>query len=152
MEIDHPQAVARRAACCRSTERNVRLLQAGSRAAVEESVRKFVLTAADGRLVKRPLAMRGDPGAELRLVLGRGRPRGGQQQRVDFRVSGVDRRRRREIAEVAVEVRVVLVDSAAVRKSMRIERMHEEHRGSGVVDRAHERIVVQIAVWHPEPQ
>ena len=48
--------------------------------------------------------------------------------------AGVDRQRRAEVDEIAVEVDVVLVDAAQVREAIRIERVQHEHRHAGAVD------------------
>ena len=69
---------------------------------------------------------------------------------------GVVRVRRdglREVAEVAIEVDVVLVGAADVREAVRIERMQEHDAHAGVLDRPSTNASSRRKfTWQPEPQ
>ena len=124
------------------------MLHVGTRAAEKKSVGERVLAAGDRRL-ECALAVFRDVGADRLLVFLRRGPGRGKQQRMHLRVRFVGRQRHREVAEVAIEIDVVLVDAPAMGKAVRIDRVHEQHGDARRARRAHELVVVQEPDLHP---
>src|SRR5664280_1036570 len=102
------------------------------RAAEEEAVGMVVLAAGDG-LLQRALAAFGDEAVERdhgRLV---GWPGFGNDQRRELVVGGVALRPDAEVAEIAIEVDVLVGGAAPPRKSIGVERVDVEHGDAGIV-------------------
>ncbi|MPM80569.1 hypothetical protein SDC9_127617 [bioreactor metagenome] len=95
-------------------------------AAIEQAARPGVLPAADHGLQRR-LAALGHQAAQGHLVAERGRPFLRQQQRMEFVIGRIGRKRLLEIDEVAIEIDVLVRHAAKERKAVRIERMHIQH-------------------------
>jgi hypothetical protein len=105
-----------------------RLVAPGRRVAAEEqAVRELMLATRDGGLVRR-LAALGNVGVDGGHVVGRGRPFGRQQQRVQFTVGGIHRQRPAEVVKVAVQVHVLVGGAADVREAIGVERVDVDHR------------------------
>ena len=109
--------------------------------AVEQSVGILILAPAHRCLIGLAAMLR-DPRVEPGLVVGRWRPGRRQEHGMDFRVGAMDRQRRGEIDEVAIEVGVVLVDPPQMREAIGIQRMQHQHRDARSLDLVHERLVV----------
>jgi hypothetical protein len=110
--------------------------------AVEQAIGILILAPAHGCLVGLAAMLR-DPGVQPGLAVARRRPGRRQEHRMNLGVSAVDRQRRAEVDEVAIQVGVVLVDTSQVRKTIGVQRMQHEHRDARALDFGDERLVVQ---------
>lgn len=129
MDVDPADALA---ACAVAFEdRPHRLLAPGrAGAAVEQPGGQLVLPGRDGVLERRqalPLLI----GRDRLLVFGRRRPGRGHQQGVQLAIAGIGRPGPAEVDAVAVEVDIVFVGAAEMGEAPGIDRMHQQHRGSG---------------------
>ena len=111
-------------------------------AAVEQAVRRGVLALGHGR-AEGCHAVLLDVGAHGRLVGRRGRPACRQHQRLDLGIRGVHRQRRIEVDVVAVQVDVVFVGAVQVRKTVRVDGMHQQQRHAGLFQAREQVGVVQ---------
>ena len=120
---------------------------------IEQAVREFALAAADRRL-QLCGAVAGDVRGKAGCILGAWRPRIGHDHRVHARIGGVRRAPLAKIAEVPIDVDVVLVGAAQMRKPVWIDRVMEESRRAAALDRAAHRLIVQqcdLATGPAEP-
>ena len=145
MDIDPAQTASRFAACSRSTAAQHEVAPRRDLAAVEHAVRKLVLTTADRRLIGLG-ALGRHPGTQLGLD--RRRPVATLRAAAaneSLRTRRIHRQWRAKIDEIAIEVRVALVDAAQVREAVRIQvRGASALRRLAAFDRlAGSRIVVQ---------
>lgn len=110
----------------------------GRIAAILNAGRMFVLAAADGlEECGEPHSFQGTGCLGLELHFIALLPFDGIQERAKFLVAFVDRQRRAEIDEVAVEVDIVFIDAAMPCKATGIDRMHHHSMAVRPVDRDH---------------